>query len=413
MILLFVGLLIVAWPGVTGHGSDREYWARWANHIWNHGLTEAYGSGTDYPPLYQYILWIYTKLCTHGDDVSRNLARLRLFTIAFDIAGLWLVARWIGKPQWWQILALFGLLNIAYSHNTIVWGQVDGILATLLFAACYCIWKNRPLSSAVFFALALLMKLQAIVLLPVWGLLVLYGAAQSRRWGLWLVGGAGVFALTILAGCAPFLLTPDSRAALYKAVFASVDRYPNVSMMAANMWYWIVDTNPRTTLDTVEWIGGMTYKKAGLLLFFTASALALWPLLRRVALAIFSPVDRRPLERELIWMTAALVCLLFFFLPTQMHERYAHPALIFLTAYAFFTRDYFPYVLACIAYFLTLEKSMEWMLNRYDWILFDGRVIAAMWAAVIAYLFARLYGWKPRWISQHPERAEANQSDMH
>lgn len=391
LILLFA--IIIALPNIRGHVDDAAYWSAWAGYIKENGLRKAYGSGTDYPPLYQYVLWAYAKLCGSREAIGQNIAYLRLFTLFFDLAGVWLLARWIGRPHQWILLTLLSLLNLAYSYNTVVWGQVDGILATLLFAAIACAWHRRLLQSAALFALAFSFKLQAVVLLPLWALAMLASAAGQRRWRR-LGGSLFVFVAVTVLVCAPFLLTPESRQGLYNAYFGSVGRHPYASMIAGNMWYWIIDTNPRWTLDSHVWFAGLTYKRAGVLLFCILSVPALWPMARSVFKAVFYRHSNHAIPRAQLWLTAALLVILFFFCNTEMHSRYAHPAMIFLTAHAFYTRDFLPYILASVAYLLNLEKANEWMFQDYDRFLFDGRVIAGLWAAVIVSLFARLWGWK-------------------
>jgi hypothetical protein len=75
-----------------------------------------------------------------------------------------------------------------------------------------------------------------------------------------------------------------------------------------------------------------------------------------------------------------------------MHERYAHSAFIFITAYAFYRGRYGPYVLFSIAYLLNLERVLEWFeLPSYGTLLFDPRLIAALYAGGMVWTAAQLY----------------------
>src|ERR1043165_750250 len=88
LLFLFIMALI---PGLPGQGFDTSCWKIWASYICNHGLRNAYGSGTDYPPLDQYFLWLFSKVAGTEEYVGRYIGYLRVFTLAADYWGLWLV----------------------------------------------------------------------------------------------------------------------------------------------------------------------------------------------------------------------------------------------------------------------------------------------------------------------------------
>jgi len=111
---------------------------------------------------------------------------------------------------------------------------------------------------------------------------------------------------------------------------------------------------------------------------------------------------------EKIWLTAALIGLIFFFFNTQMHERYSHYAFIFITVYAFSKRHYIPYILFSIAYLLNLDAVLEWfhkddtqqyfirkggeliMMGEPPPIWFRQNFIALLFAVTIVYLYVML-----------------------
>ncbi len=394
LLILIAGIVTVL-PVLYGHISDRQCWADWAGYIKTHGLQHAYSSDTDYPPLYQYALWALAKVSPGISGLGANVPYLRLLTLTFDLAGIAVVARWIERRHWAAAIALLSLVNLGFMFNTVVWGQVDGILSTLAFAALYAAWRGRMLVSAALFALALSFKVQTIVFLPLWGLLMLHTAAAQRRWGAAALS-VPVAAGVLLLVCAVFLLTPESRAGLYDAFFGSVDRYSYRSMNAANLYYWTQAESPRYLPDTGIWLAGLSYKKVGLALFFGTSAAALAPILRRVWAALRSGGQEvEAVPPETVWLSAALIVLLFFFCNTQMHERYAHPALLPLTALAFGCRGYWvPYILASAANALQLISSMEFIPVPGEMMIAEGRTGAVLWGVVIVWLFVRLYGRK-------------------
>ena len=87
-----------------------------------------------------------------------------------------------------------------------------------------------------------------------------------------------------------------------------------------------------------------------------------------------------------------MVYLLFYFFNTEIHERYCHPAFIFITAFAFFTGEFFVYILFSIMYFLTLEYSMAQLrLQNYDTLIFNLKFLAAINGVIILYLATKIY----------------------
>lgn len=87
-----------------------------------------------------------------------------------------------------------------------------------------------------------------------------------------------------------------------------------------------------------------------------------------------------------------VVPLLFCFFNTEMHERYWHPAILFLAAAAFITRTYLLYIIVSFAYFLNLERMMGFIqLKRYNVLVFDPRFIAGLFALVIVGTIWQIY----------------------
>lgn len=373
------------------HGFDWDVYlfTEWAVHIFKHGLPQAYDAEINtYMPLYQYVLYGFGKLCGSEEAIRQNFNYSRIVTLFFDFAGLWYVYKWIDKRVGYHFLVLLGMLNVAYSYNTVIWGQVDAVSSGLAFISIYYGFNKKPLASALFLLLALNMKLQMIVFVPIWGLLYLYNIIETRSWKTFL------FPLLVLAIGQVILLTPfmfyeKGLEQVYNAVFTSVGQFPKVSAFAFNMWYWICPQGPVNVLDSEIFIMGLSYKHVGLLLFFCSSFLVMLPLITGVLKRLSGKSHLWPLKQHL-WLVCALIPLFFFFFNTQMHERYCHPAFIFITASAFFTGYWLPYIFFSVAYLLNLERVMMSLgLNNYSVFVFDGRFVAALYAIAIVLLLAK------------------------
>lgn len=388
-------MLLVVTPSLGGYSFDINSWRAWSKHLLHHGLSKAYGSGSDYPVLYQYVLWLYAKLAGSDENIDAGIAYLRLVTLAADLVSLRLVFVWTKRRTPFRTMVVFTFLNVGFLFNALVWGQVDGILAMLMLATAYTAWKGRPLLSGACMILALNFKLQALVLVPVFLLLQLH-QLRRRRWFYGpslLAAMATVQALVVL----PFVQEVASRKGMLRAYFGSVGRYPKLSMNAFNFWYWLFD-DPANTSDALRGLGGLSYKHWGLLLFCTASLLAMLPWLRYAWKSTFT---RTPSSENvppgMVWLTCAVIVELFFFCNTQMHERYMFPAFIFLVAWFFASRDIVLYALFSLACFLTHEKVMHTLkLVSHEHWLFAPWFIAGLHAACVLLMLARLYGF--RWL---------------
>ena len=378
---------------MPGHWGDVDLWGAWSTYNMKHGLWNAYGSGTDYTPLYQYVLWLFGKIQGSEESIRHYIGFIRVFTLLAEFLGLYLVYRWMDRKWDYVVLLLISMFNLAYSYNTIIWCQCDAILASAVFAAFYCLYRGKMVLSGLMLILMVNMKLQGIVLVPLWGLLAIEYIARTRRWRDIPYTLLAIVALQVLI-LAPFAFGGGGLAQIWKKVYGLVGAAPYISMNAFNLWYLVVPDLPGKQDDAVA-IGRFTYNQIGLILFCVGSFLAFLPLLFVTIRQVFRKKQHEPApapSRVLIWLTAALLVMLFFFFNTQMHERYSHPAFIFITAYAFYTRRFGLYTLFSIAYFLNLEKVLRWFaLKNYETAIFDARFVATLFAICIVWTGVLLY----------------------
>jgi hypothetical protein len=160
-------------------------------------------------------------------------------------------------------------------------------------------------------------------------------------------------------------------------------------MNAYNMWYFFIE-NPRETSDSYKFLE-ITYKSWGLLLFFVTSFFALLHFIKPLFLKLFKKIDIEYSHKKVI-ISCALIHLLFFFFNTQMHERYAHPAFIFLALYAMLYHRPVVFILGSIAYFLNIEGVL-WVIQicEKETLIFTPSFIALIYLSVIILLFADLF----------------------
>ena len=387
--LLLYTLLILLTPK-TGHFTDVACWVAWATHMDAHGLTSGYEvDSNNYNPLYQYVLFGYGKLAHGADRIYRYRHMLKLVTLVFDFWGaIWAVRKfgW-GDGNQRFILSLLFLLNVGYLYNTVVWEQVDAILGTLVFVAVVQALRQRTMSSMVFFLLTINMKSQGIIFLPPLLLLWVPQWWQAPRRLLLGVLLAVAVQLVLLL---PYIIAGNVMQ-IFHLVYDAVGYFPVTSMNCYNMWVWLV--NPYYIPDFNTYLGH-TYKHWGLITFCLASAVVLLPL----GLATLNKLRQRatfgPDDYGLVLLSLGLIPVVFCFFNTQMHERYWHPALLFLGSHAILRQRYFLFMLFSLAYFLNLEAAIQYQLppdKIHTTVIFLPKVIATMFAVVMVGGIWQLY----------------------
>lgn len=347
------------------YSGDYGYWVSWSEHLRARGVAEAYvGTYINYPPLAIYVLAALNAFW----GVHEAIHLFKLFPLAFDFAGPLLAVWMLGRSLRQSLTWAWPTFSAAYLLNSVVWGQVDSVYAGFGFAALAFALKNRAGASVVALALALMVKVQAVVYIPLVGLLLVpsltSGGRTFRLLGLWL----GTMALV----CLPYVLKTNGLAELWGNVIHVTMNlfFPALSMNAHNAWQLLFGTQALTTADDLRWLG-ISCKTWGFAAFVGLSGLALTPLL-------LYAIDRirrglpgyRPPIREAVTPVALLVGgllpLLFFYCNTQMHERYSHPAMLFLFAFGLATGQFRYYWIVSVAYFLNITHLL-------------GRSTAAQW----------------------------------
>jgi len=386
VLLLFVFLTIISLPNP---GFDGNFWINWSNYELAHGLSNTYGSGTDYPPIYQYVLWVFANIAGTEPSIHRWVGALRIVTYVAEFWSLWLVYKWIDKRLSYLFLLLFSFLNIAFAYNSVIWGQIDGMAAAIVFASLYFLFRRDFVLSALLMVVSLNIKLQTVIFVPMWGLMSFASLYSGRKWMPLLKVVATIIISQILI-LLPFMFGNLGIAAVWKNVFGAVGAFQIVRLNAGNMWAWIVPADQPQS-DLLPVFGALNRNQVGLIAFCLASAIVLWPVLQHT-IRTFRNRETPPVNREMVWLTGAAITIVFFFFNTRMHERYPHMAFIFLTAYAFYQKRFGLYGLFSIAYFLSLEAVMQWLrLENYGTLIFDGRFNAVLFLSSLVWMVILLY----------------------
>lgn len=394
-------LIIFITPIFPGFRGDIYCWIDWADAIRQHGLPNVYDSYTNYLPVYHYVLWLFAQLAPSREFLIEHVYWLRYVTLAVDIIGLLLLYHWTDRKIPFPLILIISLLNPGYMYDNIVFGQVDGILATLAFATLYCAYNQKIIGAAILFSIMINFKLQGIVFFPIYGLLLL-AQNETRHWLKVILKSIVVLVVVEVIILLPFLLKPDGLQQVLNTITGLVGFFPTTSSFAFNLWAFILGSKAEFTPDDAVFILGLSYKQFGLILFFISSFFALWPLLSFI---YKKRIQHKAISfpKEQVWLIAALITLVFFFFNTQMHDRYSYPAFIFIAAYSFHRKVFLAYILFSFAVVMNLEFVVRWLnLDNYGTVIFDRKLIAPIFAIVIFYLYYQLY--KTYFSAQKAER---------
>jgi len=320
LLILVGGALVVRLPWLLAPDpvGDLELAARRMGYLQSFGLTGAYLGDGDYMPLRLYLLWFLSQgVVAGGGRFTDPLSPLTIFLIKVPslLADLTTIALLFGhginylpSQRAFMLAALYACAPLVWI-NVAWWGQVDALLILPLVAMVLLLDRAEGKWSWAFWAIALLLKPQAIIFAP-----LLYLATLRQHGCRGLVKGSPLALLIFVLGILPLSLAGQA-AGLLQAYFGSVGRFPMLTAGAYNFWYLF--TQGRGGHDTSLLGMGLTLRHGGLLLMGLATGLISFGLLRRADSS--SRIEG-----------AALLALAFFLLPTQIHERYLFLATIFL-----------------------------------------------------------------------------------
>lgn len=322
-ILIVVSFLIRIYLAseLEGFEIDQAFFVNWMETVGQYGLGDVYmyGNMVNYPPFFLALLGVYGEVLSFLNlQAVTGEVLIRLPSILFDMVAIIvfvIASKRIGNSFIRAILVTFLALNPAVIIDGAIWGQID-MLHTILMVCSILLLVSNPMSSGIIYAIALLTKFQSIVIAPVFAMFFLKKLWEKREFTH--------FRKYILGFCIPMVIFGGYFAVhgtlydmLNQAYLSAVETFPTVTANAMNIWYYAIGTTP-DTLDTVAILPHLTLKRVGLLLLGVAVLLT--------CLYIFF---NRQNSTVTLLKASTFLSFAFFMLPTEMHERYAFPALVF------------------------------------------------------------------------------------
>lgn len=304
---LLVRLILANFPGFF---VDTNTFFAWSLRVLETGFANFYSQDvwTSYTPGMIYLFYFLGILKTiFSLDSEQFYFLLKIPSILSDLVLSYLVYKQLlktsGKNNAFLGL-LFCLFNPVLIFNASIWGAFDGFMTLLLFLSIYYLNQRKLISSSIYFGLSILIKPQAIALIPVFGLFLLKNFSAKNILKL----GLPALAIIIILSIPYFPNNPVF--GIFDLVAKMSQDYKGNSLYAYNVWgsfgFWIDDS-------TI--LGFLPYRIWGILLFAV-----FW-------LYFYISFFKRKTD---VYLLSALAFLFFFFLPTRVHERYLFSAFPFL-----------------------------------------------------------------------------------
>jgi hypothetical protein len=332
---------------------------------------------------------------------------------------------------------LFFILNPVSWFDSAVWGQVDSFGVVFLLLGLRELWRDRPERAAIFTMIAAVIKPQLGILVPLVAIITIrralwpaggYGddappdpieprggllgrfLAWERETGrpirILTTGLAGLITTVILA--APFNLSvveltpqaPFVRSGLLEQVGRAAGGYPYVTVNAYNPWalvpgdtgltlahdgLWMCDTS-----DIGPNLSGGDRCSSGTAFIGPMPAVVVGSALLLASIALIVLIAARHPDRRTMLVALAVLALVFFVVPTRVHERYLFPlyAIAAILA-AVSVRWRVAYVALSIATFANMYVVLTTIYDNSrfrisDWLGIGGSINDELWVATIA-----------------------------
>jgi hypothetical protein len=239
-----------------------------------------------YPPGYLYVLWAAGKIYQHffspvfQQESILFLIILRIPTVLADLAlGILIfivLRRWSGARAANIAFGVYALSPLMILDSTIV-TQIDSVQSLLMVGTILLLVSGKDTMAIACLAVALLTKLQAVILVP----LVLFTVAQRGHWQS-LVRGAAMSAGIFLLLALPFILHGRIYE-LFRTLLTPIGTLPFLSLNAFNPW-WLIQGSNGFQPDSVVLLGFVTPRLIGLALMAAAASPRTWQSAPRLAI---------------------------------------------------------------------------------------------------------------------------------
>lgn len=338
------------------------------------GISTFYTRGMfcDYPPFYILVLalvgWI-SNLFNLTSNPDAHLIMIKLPAIIADVVTAYLIYKLAVKKfnsTASCILSILYIFNPAVFLNSTLWGQVDSFFTMILLFGLILILEGKLTYATILFTIAVLMKPQGIIFLPVIGYELIIDLIKTKKLKN-IVLSALFAAITTAVIVIPFSpgQAPDWIINLY---INTAEGYKYASMNAYNL-FSLLGANAKPDSETLFIL---SYYSWGMLFIVLTSLFT--------GFLYFSNYIKHKQSAQNIAPIAMLVQMTgVFVLSTRMHERYLFPAMAFALLCYIFYKD-IGYLLifggvSATVFVNTYDVLVRMFLTEYPYIPADDTVL--------------------------------------
>lgn len=401
-ILLMLGLIVryILACIDSGYESDMNCFSYWADMVYRDGIGNFYTAEvfTDYPPGYMYVLWVIGAIRSMIPSLADSTILVKMPAMICDLITAGLVYK-IAHKRFNEISSVlfagFYLFNPVVLIDSAMWGQVDSVFTMLVAIVAYLAAERKLIPSYFVFAIAVLVKPQALILTPILLCAILDQVFfHDFKWKrFWTELGMGLLAIAMMV----LLAVPFGVKEVWAQYLKTMgEEYPKATVNAYNLWAMFgLNWHEQTEVGL-----GLQYSTWG----------AIFIVLIVAACLVFCYLSRKKQNGEKYFFYGAFVGLGFFTLSVRVHERYMFPVLILLLlAYLYKPRKNILYaflLLTLVATNNVWHAFKFYDVANFDWEAVFPRVVGLCEVCVfafVAYLGVRYYI-----IERNEEKSVAN-----
>lgn len=333
--LITVFGLLLRFIFIEDAGGDYDgFLSQWCMYLRENGGFNAIASvDTDYNVSYLYFLALFSYLPV------KDLYLIKFLSFIFDfvmaLAGFFIVSYFEKENEKKILYSLAVFAGILFMPTVILnsasWVQCDSIYTSFILLSLYFMLKEKYDLSFILYGVAITFKLQAVFILPAYGIIFLKNRNFSFLKFLWVPVVKFILYM-------PAVILGKPLSSLYDAYITQTGRYAYKTTLGyPNLYYFF-------GIYEIQLI------KPGII--FTMCLL--------FVLMIFVLLSKNKLSnKEIIHLGVAVIFLVTFFLP-EMHDRYGYVAeVLFIIYFAIVKRDWIILLIININALITYLSFLE------------------------------------------------------